>query len=195
MRNLVLNTAATERSVRVDDLKAHLRIDHTDQDVMLEGLIEAATLHVESVQNRSLLSTTWDLYLDAWPQGRDILLPRAPLQSVVSVVHIDDEGTETTMPSSGYFVDLYSSPGRIVLSDAGQWPTRDLRPAAGIRIRFVAGYGDSPEAVPADKRHLVKLLAAHWFDNPEPEIVGSISSSLPFALESMLHHDRLVLNV
>lgn len=193
--HLVLNTAPAARPVTTSDVKAHLRIDHSDQDTYLDELVDAATNYVESHQNRSLITTTWDLYLDCWPAGREILLPRAPLQSVTSIVHVDDDGAETTLSASSYFVDTFSTPGRVVLVDGAQWPTGDLRAVGGVRVSFVAGHGDASTDVPARQRHLVKLLVAHWYDNVEPEVVGSISSSLPMALESLLAHDRLVLHV
>lgn len=193
--NLVRQTDAATEPISTADMKAHLRVDHTSEDGYIDQLIQSARRYVEDIQNRSFIDTTWDLFLDDWPRGRSILLPRAPLSSVTDVVSFDDDDTETAFAASNYIGDTQSTPGRVVLKDASQWPTLDLRAANAVRVRFVAGYGASAADVPADAVHLIRLLVTHWYDNREPELIGSISKSLPRALEALLAKDRLVLRV
>lgn len=190
---LVVQTPPAAEPVSTANMKTHLRVDHFDEDDFIGGLIKAARRHIESIQNRSLIDTTWDLYLDEWPSGDEIVLPRAPLSSVTSIVHIDDDDTETTFAASNYIVDTFSVPGRVVLKNGNQWPSGDLRSVNGIRFRFVAGYGTAASDVPEDSVHLIKLMVSHWYEHREPELVGTTTKQLPHALDALLWQDRLVL--
>ena len=47
-------------------------------------------------------------------------------------------------------------------------------------VRFVAGFGEAWEDVPADLRQAVLLLAAHFYENRTD--TGSVSGSMPFGV-------------
>jgi len=54
-----------------------------------------------------------------------------------------------------------------------------------VRIKFTAGYG-AAGAVPSDLASALMLLVAHWDQNREPVVIGTIVSSVPLSVESLL---------
>ena len=66
---LVTVTAATTAPVTISEVKDHLVVDHSDDDQYLAGLIDAVVEYLEAVQDRTLVTTTYDLKLDRFPDG------------------------------------------------------------------------------------------------------------------------------
>ena len=134
--------------------KDHLRVTHDDDNEYISSLIGAATNKVESLLGRRLITQTWLYYLDAWPDGNEIILPFGQLQSVSYVyytVYDSTSGTATTQyttftegtsTTDEFSVDTVSDPGRIILRYGETWPTESpLIPYNPIEIKFVCGYG------------------------------------------------------
>lgn len=186
---LKLVTAPASEPVSLAEAKAQLRVDGNDENDFITGLIEAARLYFEEAAWRAFITQTYRLNLDEWPEDDEIELPRPPLQSVTSVVYLDEDGDSTTLPTANYIVDTDSEPGRIVLASNQNWPTVDLYPANPIQITFVAGYGDESTDVPATYRLGIKLLIGHWFENREDSIEAAIKS-IPLGVESLIWLDR-----
>ncbi|MCX5570421.1 head-tail connector protein [Kaistia nematophila] len=160
MTAALISAPATE-PVSLADVKAHLRVDGTAEDSLLQAAILAACTHVESETRRKLIAQGWRLYLDEWPSGRAIELPVAPLISVESITLYDIVGAAHVLDPDDYRVDAARLPPRIVAK---------LRPQAalydnGIEIDVTAGYGVSSLAVPAALRQAILMLVAHWYEH------------------------------
>jgi uncharacterized phiE125 gp8 family phage protein len=186
----VLTTAPTEEPVSLDEVKAHVLVDHSADDIYLNSLIVAARMHVENYLQRALVTQTWDLYLDAFPDEIEIPLP--PLVSITHIKYYDTGGTLQTLSESNYTVDTYSQPGRVVLAYSCSWPaTRSIINA--VTIRFVAGYG-AASAVPRHIRQAILLKVADLYENRGDVAAGEFASIdvLERAMESLLGADRIV---
>jgi uncharacterized phiE125 gp8 family phage protein len=134
-------------------------------DLMREHIRAGVDL-VEAETRQALFTSTYCLYLDAWPDGRSIALPRPPLQSVASVKYLVD-GVEQTLAPAAYTVDPAGSmAGRVTLNPNESWPTADER-AASVRVTFTAGYGTECESLPHGLRHALRMLFAHWHEQRE----------------------------
>lgn len=179
---------ATE-PVTTDEAKSHMRVDIDDDDNLIGSMIEAARDYFEETSRRALITQTWRLNLDAWPEGNEIELPRPPLQSVTEVVHLDEDGNSTTFSSSSYIVVTADEPARIVLATGESWPTSSLFPANPIQITFVAGYG-AASAVPEKFKQAIKLLIGHWYEHREAYSDEAIVRQVPLALESLIFLNR-----
>jgi uncharacterized phiE125 gp8 family phage protein len=92
-----LITAPTIWPVTVQETKEHLYVDGNDHDVVIDGVIKAATRQMENWTRRAIMTQTWEYYLDAFPGDDYIVLPFGNLQSDVGEVH--DPTTETHKPS------------------------------------------------------------------------------------------------
>jgi len=189
---LVRTEDPASEPVTLEEAKSHLRVDASDDDTLIEGLITAARQYYEDVTRRALITQTWRLSLDRWPGGSEILLPRAPLQSVTSVVYTDSDGTATTWSSDEYAVDADSEPGRVVLGYGYSWPSATLRTSLPIQITYEAGYGDADD-VPEKIKQAIKLLVGHWYENREGVMVaqGVSIQGLPLAIDSLVWANRV----
>lgn len=189
---LKLVTPPTIEPVTLDEAKLHLKVDGADDDNSILGLITAAREYCEGFQNRAYITQTWQLWLDSWPNGSVIPIPRPPLQSVASVLYYGADGAEYTMAAAEYFVDDKSEPGRLALNYYKTWPAVTLWPANGVCVEFTAGYGDGAEAVPQKVKQAMLLLIGQWYENREAAIAGIVSGEIEFAVRSLLWLDRVV---
>lgn len=182
MRLLLLTPPATE-PVTLAEVKTRLRIDDATDDAGVNRLIAAATKHAESITRRAFVTQQWALTLDAFPCG-SISLPLPPLQSVQEISYIDSDGATVVLASTEYLVDKNGLIGMIHRAYQKQWPTTRAQPMA-VTIKFTAGYG-AAAAVPSDLASALMLLVAHWDQNREPVVVGTIVSSVPLSVDSLL---------
>ena len=184
---LTLVTGPAVEPVSRDEAKAHLRVDLSDDDTLIDSLITAARVHVEQHLRRALVTQTWDLVLDCFPAGREIRLPLPPLASVTSISYTDDGGGAGSVDAGEYVVDTDREPGRLVLKSGGTWPAVTLREVAGVRVRYVAGYGNAA-AVPGPIKQAILLLVGTLYENREDTLVaqGVTVMRLPFGVEALL---------
>lgn len=162
---LQLIDGPTSEPLTLDEAKLHLRVDGDAEDDLITALIATARAELEFETGRALLTQTWALWLDAWPEGDVLEVPLPPLQSVGAITYFDADDTETELDSGLYFVDTASEPGRIALRAGACWPATVLRPINGVCVEFDAGYGDAGADVPAKLLTALKLLIAWLYEN------------------------------
>lgn len=180
---LVLVTApsASDPVVTRAEAKAFMRIPTTfvDDDTLIDALIAGAVGEIDGERgwlNRALVSQTWDLVLDRFPQAGDrpdfvdareaeaIIVPLPPLQSITHIKYVDTAGTTQTLAATDYTVDAKSEPGRITSAWGKFWPsTRDVVNA--VEVRLVAGYG-AASTVPEVLKTALKMLVLDAYQNP-----------------------------
>jgi uncharacterized phiE125 gp8 family phage protein len=164
--------------VTLAEAKAHLRLDTNTDDTYVSALITAARERVELFLRRALITQTIEYTIDGFPAG-EIDLPRPPLQSIEWIKYIDTAGTLQTLPLANYVADVSSNEiARVALAWNRFWPiTRCLINA--VVIRFVAGYGDSPEDVPQAIRHGILIEIGNLYENREDVVVGQAINMMP----------------
>lgn len=126
-----------EEPVSASDAKAFLRISGSAEDTLVARLIVASREAAESYLQRSLVTQTWKLSYDDYTPSR-ILLPRGPIQSIISVKLIARDGSETTVDAGSYY--LNSGKELLVLDS----PLISHM----VEITYVTGYG-AASAVPS----------------------------------------------
>lgn len=186
--------------------KAHLRVDHDDDDELIAGFVQVARARAELFLNRALITQTLRYVLApspplsgqpgnffdpqlivlplGWPQvmQQPIGLPMSPVQSVVSVTQRQRDGSLLTLdPASGYYADVLNEPGRITLRDHCQ------RIGADLAITYVAGYGDAPAGVPVCIVQAIKLMMTFFYEHR-----GDDDGDMPRAAEMLLWPERMV---
>lgn len=176
----VLITPAASYAVTLAEAKAQTRVDGTDDDTYLNGLIAAASDHVEKYTGRSLGAQTWRLTTDGFTD--EIRLPYGPVQSVTTLAYYDAAGADQTL-ATGWGLDNTVDPARIVRNVDASWPDTQDRFDA-VRITYVAGYS----TVPAPIKHAMLLLIGHWYEHREA--VGESMAELPMAVDALLSNYR-----
>lgn len=209
---LKLITPPADYPVTLEEAKAHLVVEHTEHDSLIEIYVAAATQNVDGPTGflgRALIEQTWDYYLDAFPGHRNhggcrhaafhtIEIPLPPLIEVVEFKYQDSAGNEQDVDPDLYVVDFASEPARIVLLRGSQWPM--AREAANaIRIRFRAGYltSDSPPAdnTPFPIKAGILLHVGDLYRNRETNVIGARSEPMPWSAEQLLRPYRVALSL
>jgi hypothetical protein len=206
--NLTVTVPPISEPVTLDQVRRHCRIDHTSDDDLLTGYAITARTMAERYLSRCLLTQT--LHYTELPEpklrpGRHFFhnpleLPRAPVQSIVSLTITDERGNVSTVPPAtlpyvpppftGYIGSLGVLPPRLrvgldtVLADG-----RSVRNAQldTIEVIFVAGYGDDPSTVPSNILQAVLMLSAWLYESR-----GDVAADLPAAVQWLLDPDRLM---
>lgn len=194
--SLTLVTAAPAYPVTRAEAKAHLRLDTTDDDSLVDGLIAAAVAHVDGrdgLLGRALIEQTWDLKLDRFPGTIQVPLP--PLQAVTSITYLDSANVLQTLSTALYQVDLGGGwPGRIKPAYGESWPaTYDVWNAVTVRFRagYTAGSGsptDYGANVPQPIKHALLLLIGHWYRHRETVVVDQAVQAVevPVSVNALL---------
>jgi uncharacterized phiE125 gp8 family phage protein len=186
---LVTPPTVDDEPVSLAAMKDYLRVDTTDQDQEILGLIRAAREQAELHQGRELARKTLDAFFPGWPLGDFDLAD--PLVSVTSIYYRTADGEEVVVATDQYVVDTTSEPGRVRPARGATWPSAELGPGLPVRIRCIVGY--EPDGVPAGIVAGIKMLVAQWYDNrdqaPQP---GAGAIRLPFGIEALFDSGRLV---
>lgn len=185
---LTLVTPPIAEPVTLAEAKAHLRVQHTDEDSYISALIVAATRHVEKVLSKSLMERTWRLTMDAFSDA--IELPRGPVQSVTSVTYTDADGVTQTVPASDYTVDLISHRQWVVRNSDATWPT-PLDAVNVVSVEYVAGFDTLP-AEYEDLKHAIFLLVGHFYHSREA-VSDSPKHEVPLAVDALVQPYRFIL--
>lgn len=153
-------TPPAEEPITLAEAKLHLRVDHADEDALIEALIAVAREKAEHLTGRALVTQTLEWISDVFPDC--IRLWKTPLQSVTSIKYLDAAGNHQTLSESAYWVDSDGAPARIVAVDGQSWPETSTQPNA-VRVRYVAGYGAAAD-VPESIKQWMKLTIGVLYD-------------------------------
>ncbi|NTE57208.1 hypothetical protein G6M78_19270 [Agrobacterium tumefaciens] len=141
------------------EVKAHLRLDGSDEDALLAALIRTAREHLERVTGLCLLRQTWRLYLDQWPQTGVIPIAKTLVQTIETILVFGIDGRETNITAADKLLDGAARPARLWLRD----PPAPGRMMNGIEIDFIAGYGEAGTDVPDTLKRAMLMHVAQMF--------------------------------
>ena len=180
-----LSTAATGTPIKREDVVNFIRIVNEDDYALVTALIDRATRYVERRIQRQLLTATWKLYLDAFPA--EILLEKLPVASVTSITYTDLDGDTETLAATEYQTDYAAPdrPGRIKPAYGKTWPNTRSSTYKAVTVTFTAGYGTEAD-VPETIKQALLLLVQHWYDNRAMIETGTIVTSVPTSVDSLL---------
>ncbi len=147
------------------DQKAHLRVEHSDDDTFIAACISAATSHIDGPAGwlgRAIGQQTLQVRLDEFDDTMP--LPFPPVISVSAVTYLDTAEAQQTLATSVYEVQG----DRVVLAANQSWPSRSSQPES-VRVSYVAGYATIPAAILA----AIKIMTADLYAHRESAAVGS----------------------
>ncbi|MDB5733345.1 MAG: hypothetical protein JWQ03_3240 [Variovorax sp.] len=215
---VVVITPPAALPVTLAQAKANLRVDNTDEDAYITSLIEAVSENLDGpdgILGRALITQTLELRLsafppaagswkddriwrggasaDAWPHDfhLDVPLPFPPVASITSVKFYDSTGADLTLSSSAYQTLGSRGRQRLALTPDQSWPDAPWR-REGIRIRYVAGYGEDDTFVPAPIRHAILLKVGTLYANRESVLIERATAlELPQSAQALLAPYRI----
>lgn len=169
--------------VTVADLKAHVRVEHADDDVFMNLFLEAATDRLDGpagLLNQALITQTWQSFAPSFPASCMMRLPLGPVQNVV-VTYLDGNGATQTLSSANYHV-LTDEIGPIIqLADGAAWPATKTHPKA-VTLTAEVGFGPKPSDVPAALRLCLLVMAADLYQHRESVIAGVPVAEIPTSM-------------
>jgi hypothetical protein len=171
--------------VSLADVKAHLRVEHTEEDSTIAGFIAVARERLEDEARRVFLTKTYDYRIDnfgymngaqnrairqmginPWLFGvsaEPLVLPYGPITEIISITYRSSStGAPTVLDPAMYRL----SPGeraRVEPAFGTAWPAT-MPGIDGVTIRYVAGYGDTPAEVPVKYRQAIKMLVSYYWE-------------------------------
>lgn len=169
--------------VTLDLVKSYLRLDSSDEDVVLASLISAARNHLEKscgvrFAARSAVPLLCDSFSDL------ARLPEAPVTAVVSISYLDTTGSSQTLATSVYEPRLDGLEPSIVLKPSQSWPSIQLN----SRITVTCDIG---EAIADPEIQLAILqLTGHSYNNRSTVVIGETVVEPPFTVNAFITNHR-----
>ena len=173
--------------VSTADLKAFLRVEHSEEDTLIEAMREAAILHIENVTNlrigdRSVSITYEDVY-------SKFEIPVGPVDVTgFTLLYRTDASSMTTMvKDTDYYLDHLRKPAQVSLINVP-----NVYDYSFYKMQVVATVGYTEATVPEAIVHAIKLLVAHMYELRQPEVVGTITTQVKLGLDALLNPYRIV---
>jgi len=136
--------------VTLAEVKVFLNIDHSDDDTLLDGLIDYYTAVIEEYCDHDFTQASQTEYLDGGQ--RDLIVGKLPIASITSIADTEDD--DALADADDY--DFDPDAGLIYLtSNSGIW-TRGRR---RWKVIYVAGHDGAPSDV---KLATFKLIAGDY---------------------------------
>ncbi|HVV63289.1 MAG TPA: head-tail connector protein [Pseudolabrys sp.] len=183
----ILLTAPAVEPLSLDEAKAFLRVDTTDEDGVIGALIAGSRIHIEAQTRRALITQSWRLSLDSWPVDGRLPVRPAPLQTLDAARIYDESGATHAIDTQAFVLDLGSS----ALAFAPWALPAPGRVVSGIELDVTVGYGDAATDVPEPLRQALRLLVAHWYENRGLVASGSVSA-LPVNIAALIAPYRML---
>lgn len=140
--------------VPLEPVKAYLRIDGSDEDALLAGLVRSATELCEAFTRLALIERDVEETVPARPVW--IRLEQAPVRAILAASALPEAGEPAALGSGDYAVDIDA---------AGDGWVRVLRRGGGGRVlvRYKAGLARSWNAIPEPLRQGIVRMASHLY--------------------------------
>lgn len=175
------------------EAKQHLRVDITEDDALIERLIEVATDYAETYCDMTFMMCKYRMKLDAFPYT--VRLPRPPanaglLKVAGGSVEIKYQPSScdqelVALDPTHYKYDYDTKPGCIYFGCSGGWPSNANMGANAVEIDWWAGFGPSPSDVPSKIKHGILMLIGQYYERRLASMELT-TSEVPFGVRSLL---------
>jgi len=175
--------------IGLDEVKAQLRITDDDDDLYLTALLGAAVSYLDGhgALGRSMISQGWAQRMQ-YPNGR-VPLRMSPVTALTAVKYFDTDNAPQTATLADYRLFAGKEWAYVEPIVGSAWPTAFDSPDA-VTLEFTAGFGSTPDDVPADLRHALLLLISHWYQNREASTEATVKE-IPMGFDMLLSAHRV----
>jgi uncharacterized phiE125 gp8 family phage protein len=183
----ILLTAPAIEPLSLAEAKAFLRVETPDDDDVIGALIAGSRIHVEAQTRRALITQSWRICVDGWPDGGSLPILPAPLQSLTAARVYDFDNVAQALDTAAFVLDK----GASALIFAPWALPAPGRVAAGIELDVTVGYGNAAIDVPEPLRQAIRLLVAHWYENRGLVAAGT-TTVLPATVAALIAPYRML---
>ncbi len=199
---IVLNRDYAGSVIPLSIAKQHCRIDHSDEDVILQLFLDAAIEYLEEHTTLVGGPTLFEERHDSWDcMTARTYLSRKPIRDVVSISYLDEDDNLVAIADADWNWEVSPDGAFVYFGDGYSFPELSVN-AGAVRIVYTAGFdlsdtgesgtGDNPDLRrPMRFTQAALLLTGHWYANRETVNVGNIVNNLPFAFDALSHQLRV----
>lgn len=173
MQYTVINSPDVE-PISLNEAKGYLKVDFDTDNNLILMLIEAARRYTETLLGQALITQTIEAVYDCW---EPIVLPLSNAQSVTSVKYYDVDGLLQTLSSDRYLVNLKGKPNTIRRHPDYSWPELQVNREAPIEVVYVAGFGDSRDAIPSELKMPIYKVLGEFYEKREDKPWEKVTAS------------------
>jgi len=173
--NLELSEAATAQVVTTAELKSQLRIDTSDEDILLATYISAATQMAEHYCNRHFITAKYKLWFNELPSKFSLYYPDCKFNFSAGQDNAKDGlhylaavgTTYTLFANTNWYSNQNTNPCQVKMTNkpSDAIGTEDLNGITdGIYyFQFQTGIGDAASDIPDAIKQAIKLIASDMY--------------------------------
>ena len=168
--------------ISLADMKQFLRVDHSDEDITIRAIIDAAAQSVQDYTGRHFVDTNWTMLIKTF---YNIEAPYSA-STVTSVKYYKpNEAALTVLDSTKYYSGTQLGIFRINFLDT---PSVNEDRFGGVEI-----VGTVLNQINPPLTHAIKMLAAHYYENRRAVVVGTLSAiEIPLGVKAIINPYRLI---
>jgi uncharacterized phiE125 gp8 family phage protein len=162
-----------------DTVKLYTRVDGDSEDMLLKGLLKAATNLCQTYTWLQFMPAKFKAATDKFYDV--IYITKNPVKEIVSIKYYDKDNVQQTLPTSDYSFANVNGLGTIKLKK--KQPTYERLDA--VEVIFVAGFGGR-EDVPEEAKVAIMMTVSNMYENRQDTFVGTMTSQLPMGSQYIL---------
>ena len=155
----------TSEPVSLIEAKAHLRVDFSDDDTLINELIASSRVLCERWTNRVFITQTWRQNENFFTNPIELKVNPVITLTSLKYIDLDENQQQITDTTANLQKDFLSDNAAIYEGLTNGWPSigNSINP---IEIITVCGYGAASD-VPEPIKHAIKLMISHFYENRE----------------------------
>jgi uncharacterized phiE125 gp8 family phage protein len=164
--SLTTITGPSAEPVTLAQAKVQLRIDHDDENALIESWIRSARELAEAHTGKRFVTQQVRMTLKAFPCHPDdvIRLPVGPVTAITGFTYTDEAGaTQALAENSGYQAWLDHNPPLLAPPAYESWPTTKGGALKAVTVEFTAGTAVAD--VPGSVATAILLTLGYWDQN------------------------------
>lgn len=166
-RLLVRIGAPASEPLSLAETKTYLRVDSSQEDDLISGLISAAADAAQQYLRKSLITQSWKLAFDGGISAC-VALPMGPVGAVTSVTLVAEDESTTPLAASVYH--LHAAKNALVVEG--------FYSAHRVEIIYTAGYGVAADVPAALRYGMLSHVAAMYEGRGEGSAVPVATQAL-----------------